>query len=226
MTGEQFSETFVRIPLFIFMLFIILGSYAVLATLVQAIQSRKVGTIVKILAIEMVALFVEVVFLYREFVDSLVPWFAQYASEDFSLGIFGTLFIASLAWVGIRGLSWFLFANHGTPTIMAVIQATGIQRVENQPANQNLTVDYTQGFTHKIKEEMFWVQKKGDELVAAFILPPLQVMAATVNFCTLLVIATHLFQLPFKNVSEVLESKELLQRIPKKVTAKPEERYV
>ena len=40
---------------------------------------------------------------------------------------------------------------------------------------------------NKIKEDMAWIQKAGDDLLASFILPPLQVIAAAINFCTLLV---------------------------------------
>src|SRR4030066_1851154 len=124
-TGEQLHPYFIRIPLFIFLLFIIMGSYAVLSTFVAAVKSKNISSILGIGVIETVALFVEVVFLFREFVDSLVPWFAQY-SEGFELGIFWTLAIACLAWFGIRSISWFLFAAHGTPTILSVIQGKGL----------------------------------------------------------------------------------------------------
>ena len=49
---------------------------------------------------------------------------------QFHLGIFGTLAIAGFAWLGIRGMTWFLFAQSGTPTIMALIQRTGLQGQE------------------------------------------------------------------------------------------------
>jgi len=93
--GTQLTETGIRIPLFLFMLFIALGSYAVLSSFTDAIKSRDWMTVIKIGVVESVALFVEVVFLYREFVDALVPWFAQHASHKFDLGIGGTLLIAS-----------------------------------------------------------------------------------------------------------------------------------
>src|SRR5208337_3050662 len=113
--------------LYFFLLLLILGSYSVLATWADAIKSKNIASIIKITAIEVVALMVEVMFLYREFVDSLVPWFAQHSSGKFDLGITGTLGIAFMAWLGIRGLSWFLFAAHGTPTIMAIIQGSGLK---------------------------------------------------------------------------------------------------
>ncbi len=126
LAGTQMTETAVRIPLFLFMLFIVLGSYAVLSTWASALKSRDWPTIVKIGVVELVAMFVEIVFLYREFVDALVPWFAQHTSGKFELGIVGTLAIAGVIWLGLRSLSWFLFASAGTPTIMAIIQRQGV----------------------------------------------------------------------------------------------------
>ena len=120
-TGEQLSEFVIRIPLFIFLLFIVLGSYAVLSTLVDTAKGKNMSSLAGIIVVEIVVLFVEVMFLYREFVDALSPWLAQ-QSDGFELGIFWTLAISAFAWFGIRSVSWFLFAAHGTPAIMAVIQ--------------------------------------------------------------------------------------------------------
>lgn len=209
-TGEQLSGNVVRIPLFIFLFFVVLGSYAVLSNLVTAVKSKNATQIAGIGVIELVVLFVEVVFLYREFVDSLVPWFAQY-SEGFELGIFWTLAIACMAWFGIRSISWFLFAAHGTPTILAVIQGKGLGLASaREPAKARLAAFSTE-FISKIKEEANWVKTKGDELLAAFMLPPLQVVAATVNFFALLINGKHLFQLPFTSMESILSSKSLLE---------------
>ena len=77
LAGTEMTEAAVRIPLFLFMFFIVLGSYAVLSTFTAAVRSRDWPTIVKIGVVELVAMFVEVVFLYREFVEgisSLASW--------------------------------------------------------------------------------------------------------------------------------------------------------
>jgi hypothetical protein len=204
-TGEQLSENFVRLPLFVFLFFIVLGSYAVLSTLVDVVKSRRVSAILGIIVIEIVVLFVEVVFLYREFVDSLVPWFAQY-SENFDLGIFWTLAISGFAWFGIRSLSWFLFAANGTPTILAVIQGKGLALSQHDAPAKRRSFYISSEFMNKIKEETAWVQAKGEELVASFILPPLQVVAAAINFCTLLISNGHLFELPLKNIAAITKT--------------------
>ena len=207
MTGEQLSELTIRVPLFLFMFFIVLGSYSVLSTLADALKMKSIPNIIKIAVIESVAMFVEVVFLYREFVDSLVPWFAQHASKDFQLGIVGTLAIAGVTWFGVRGLSWFLFAAHGTPTIMAVIRGAGVRPAspDSQPRDvKELLLTYN--FINQIKGETGAIRKMGDELLASFVIPPLQVIAACVNFCVLLITTEHLFRLPFKSMEDVMSS--------------------
>ncbi|MFQ5510935.1 MAG: hypothetical protein ACE5EO_03715 [Candidatus Krumholzibacteriia bacterium] len=217
-TGEQLSEAFIRIPLYIFLLFIVLGSYAVLSNLVDSVKGRSASSIFGIGAIEIVVLFVEVVFLYREFVDSLVPWFAQY-SENFELGVFWTLAIACFVWFGIRSLSWFLFAAHGTPTILAVIQGKGVKMSGRSKRPKNQFLEISSGFWSKMKTETPWIQAKGEELLASFILPPLQIIAAGLNFLTLLVITSHLFPLPFKNMEAITYSENLLKNMSDKSSA-------
>lgn len=215
LTGARLSVTFVRIPLFLFMLFIVLGSFAVLSTWKDAIQRKDIGAIVRISVIELVTIFVEVVFLYREFVDSLVPWFAQH-SQNFELGIVGTLLIAGFAWVGIRGMTWFLFASHGAPTLMAIIQGTGLKTGgKSERVAVSSAFLQSSDFLKALKADSQWIHQKGDELLGSFILPPLQIIAAGINFCTLLVTSQHLFELPFKSLKDVMETKVTPRKINK-----------
>lgn len=212
MTGNQLSENFIRAPLFLFMLFIVLGSYSVLSTWSEAVRNRNIPAIIKIGAIEAVAIFVEVIFLYREFVDALVPWFAQHSSKDFQLGVFGTLAIATLTWLGIRSMSWFLFASSGTPTIMAIIQGTGLQRSKSEPEHAlKKSFQLTVNLITQIKAESEWIQRRQEELLGAFLLPPLQVIAAALNFCSFLMTTQHLFELPFRSVKDLKDSKMLIR---------------
>jgi len=215
LTGGELSEAVIRIPLFLFMLFLILGSYAVLSAWTEALKTRNIPSILKISMVEAVAAFVEVLFLYRELVDSLVPWFAQHTSKDFDLGMGGTLALGFLAWLGVRGMTWFLFASHGVPIITAVIQGTGLKKVEgsDRPAMGDAFA-YTTSFYYHFKTDADWVRQKSDELLGAFILPPLQVVSAVVNFFILLIASRHLFDLPFKGFRDIMRSKELLEPKP------------
>jgi hypothetical protein len=215
LTGSELSEGVIRIPLFLFMLFLILGSYAVLSAWTKAIATRNVGAIIKITLVEGVAALVEVLFLYRELVDSLVPWFAQHTTGDFDLGIAGTLAIGFLAWMGVRGMTWFLFASHGVPVLTAVIQGAGIKTpAAGEKAAVGEAFTYTTAFYYHFKADADWVKEKSDELVGAFILPPLQVVSAVVNFFILLIANRHLFDLPFKGFREVMRSRELMEAKP------------
>jgi hypothetical protein len=211
-TGEQFSINLIRIPLFIFLFFIVLGSYAVLSTFVDALKKKDVSAIIGIGVIEVIVLFVEVVFLYREFVDALVPWFAQY-SENFELGIFWTLAISCFAWFGIRSLSWFLFASHGTPTLMKIIRGESIRSSQTEQSIPRERTVFSTGYLDSLKETGEWMQAKGEELLEAFMLPPLQVIAASVNFCILLISGHHLFDLPLKSFNNIVDSKKLFAKV-------------
>jgi hypothetical protein len=217
-TGEQLSVTLVRIPLFTFLFFIVLGSYAVLSTFVDSVKEKDISQILGIGAIEIIVLFVEVVFLYREFVDALVPWFALYA-ENFQISMIGILAIAAFMWFGIRSLSWFLFAAYGTPTIMSIIQGKGVNvkkaKKDTSKKDEN-SWNLSNGFMQTLKENADWVQEKGQELLAAFMLPPLQIIAAAINFLTLLISGTHLFELPFKTLDDIEPSSVLIERISEK----------
>lgn len=76
--------------------------------------------------------------------------------------------------------------------------------------------DITNGFMETIKKDAEWVQNKGEELLAAFMLPPLQVIASSINFLTLLVSGTHLFDLPFKSMDDIKESNVLIETLSKR----------
>lgn len=212
LAGTEMTEAAVRIPLFLFMFFVVLGSYAVLSTFTAAVRTRDWPTIVKIGVVELVAMFVEVVFLYREFVDALVPWFAQHTSGNFELGIVGTLAIAGTTWLGIRSLSWFLFANSGTPTIMAIISRQG---VGSRPANgaPPVTTLFSESFTGRLRKEFEWVATEGERLVDAFLVPPMQVVAAALNFVTLLVANRHLLDLPLQSVRDFKDARTLAKEL-------------
>jgi hypothetical protein len=209
LAGTQLSETAVRIPLYLFMLCIILGSYAVLSTWASALRSKDWAAIVKIGVVEVVAMFVEVVFFYREFVDALVPWFAQHTSGNFDLGITGTLAIAGVTWLGLRSLTWFLFASAGTPTIMSIIQGQGVGNRGVANGTRPAFSLFSESFTGKLRKEFDWVAAEGQRLLDAFLVPPMQVVAAALNFVTMLVASRHLLELPLESVRDFKDARLL-----------------
>ena len=208
LAGTQLTETGIRIPLFLFMLFIALGSYAVLSSFTDAVKSRDWAAIVKIAVVESVALFVEVVFLYREFVDALVPWFAQHAGAHFDLGIGGTLAIAGLVWLGVRSLSWFLFAGAGTPTILAIISGQGVMAAPPGTPPDEFKL-FSDGFSNQLRTEFEWAGNEGQKLLDAFLVPPMQMVAATLNFVTMMCANRHLLDLPLNSIQDFKDARTL-----------------
>jgi hypothetical protein len=208
LAGTQLTETGIRIPLFLFMLFIALGSYAVLSSFTEAVKSRDWATIVKIGVVESVAMFVEIVFLYREFVDALVPWFAQHTSQKFELGIGGTLAIAGMVWLGVRSLSWFLFASAGTPTILAIISGQGVMANPGGAPPEEFKL-FSDGFSNQLRTEFEWAGNEGQKLLDAFLVPPMQMVAATLNFVTMLCANRHLLDLPLNSIQDFKDARTL-----------------
>ncbi len=216
MAGLELQEFAVQIPLFLMLYLFVLGSYAVLSSLGDAFKEKNTSKIIQIVIFEVFVLGFEVMFLYREFVDALVPWFAQHSGGEFRLGIIGTLSIAAFAWMGIRGMTWFLFAQTGTPTILAIIQRTGLNTKgsdkKSGKGEQAKRFAYIEAAIDYIKRDINWIHEKGDEMLGAFILPPLQIVAATINFFSLLFTSNHLFDLPFKKASDLIYARELISR--------------
>jgi len=58
-----------------------------------------------------------------------------------------------------------------------------------------------------------WFSKKGEEITAAFILPPIQVIAAMINFIMVLLTGKFLFNLPIKSMSDLKDTKQMLGQV-------------
>src|SRR2546426_4336748 len=113
--------------LWAFLVLLVAGSFACVQVVTDAIKAKKVGTIVQMLVVESAVMFFEVIFLYRELIDAITPWIAQQSGNSVQLGIFATLALASFGWLGVRGMSWFLFGRFGTPALLAVLSRQGIE---------------------------------------------------------------------------------------------------
>jgi len=227
---DSFAESefeggiWLKAVLFVVFTFFVLGSYAVIHTLGVAIKERKWGSVVAYGLIELIVAAVETVLFYREFVDALVPWFAQYAGDKFELGIIGTLSIAFFAWFGIRCMTWFLFGASAIPVLLAMIQRTGIDMKDSgrnassaMSKNPNPMMIYVHNALSEFRDEMDWVQAKGEVILSSFLVPPLQILASCINFCTLLIGGNHLFSLPFRSYKDILDTRDLIEKARKSV---------
>ena len=207
------DQTKMQVVLYLMMFAFVLGSYAILSTWGEAIKKKDVPKIVQIGVFEAFVMVFEVLFLYREFVDALVPWFNQYTNGG-SVGLIPILAVSTFAWLGIRGMTWFLFATAGTPTIIAIIQRTGLPGGSaGGPTKPGTSVVHIKTAMENIKKEMGWVQDTADDLLGAFILPPMQIIAAVINFCTLLITGRHMFKLPFEEIKDLHIQKPIVEQM-------------
>ena len=198
--------------LYVFLLIIIMGSFAALQALNDAIRTRKVKSIIQMVVIELIVMGFEVMFLYRELVDAITPWIVQ--QTGMRVGMFFTLTVSSFGWIAIRGMTWFLFAQYGTPPLLALIsrqpveQAEGAQR-EAAPDIREVSRWWQQPI-QDFKNEIDWLHRKFNELLEFLTLPILQVLAVILNFCTILLTSKPVFNLPFKELKDVMDTREIL----------------
>jgi hypothetical protein len=190
--------------LFVFLLLLVMGSFACVQALVDAIRTRQFKYVAQMVAVELFVGFFEVMYLYREIVTTLIPTIADQRA--------GTIVVATCGWLGIRGLTWFLFAQYGTPPLMALISRRPLMpREAMPPAMASMDAPaWWEGPMHDFRRETEWLHAASDRLIEYFALPALHVAAAAVNFAMVLVASRPVFNLPFKGLDEIPESRSIL----------------
>jgi hypothetical protein len=118
LTGFQVNPIVLVVLLWPFLTIIIAGSFACIQALNDAIKARQAATIVQMILVQITVAMFQVLFLYRELVDALAPWLAQ---QGVTLGVVSTFGLATCAWVGVRGMTWYLFGRSGAPTLAAML---------------------------------------------------------------------------------------------------------
>ena len=118
LTGHSVNPVALVFGLWIFLTIIIAGSYACIQVLKDAIAARQIGHIVQMILVQIVVAMFQVLFLYRELVDSFTPWLAMHG---ISLGLVTTFGLAFCAWLGVRGMTWYLFGRAGAPALIAAL---------------------------------------------------------------------------------------------------------
>jgi hypothetical protein len=207
LTGFEPNPVMLSALLYIFLFFLVGGSFACVQALNDAFKTKKYGTIVSMTLIEIVVAMFEVLFLYRELVDAITPWMAQ---QGFNMGIVGVLLLSFAGWLGVRGMTWFLFGRYGTPALIAVLARETISRdggsVDIAPPRQP---EFWKAPISALKAEVDWFKKEARELFELLTLPVLQLMASGFNFCLVVLLGRPLFTLPFRTLEEVLAASPL-----------------
>jgi len=201
LTGYEVNALALSLILWVFLAIIIAGSFACIQVLNDAIKAKETGNIVFMILVEVSVAMFEVLFLYRELVDAMTPWLAQ---QGVQLGIFGTIGLAVFGWVGVRGMTWFLFGRFGAPALLAVLSRQPMGAEAASHGAGSTMADYWKGPIAALKAEREWFRKEGREMFELVSLPVLQVVAAGMNFLFVLFTGRGHFTLPFKSIEEVL----------------------
>ncbi len=220
--GTDRSSPLVMPLLFVFLFLIIMGSFAALQALTDAIRTKQAKLIVQMTIIELIVMGFEAMFLYRELVDAITPWIMQQTGVRMGVGF--TMGIACMGWIAIRGMTWFLFGQFGTPPLLALIARRPVgQAGEEQKQYASSSVPEALQWWRKpiqeFKNEIEWLHKKFNELLEFLTLPILQVLAVILNFFMILMTARPIFNLPFKELKDVMDTREILiarNLVPKK----------
>ncbi len=204
-TGYDVNPLFMVPILWIFLYILIAGSFACIQVLNDAIKTRQFGQIVAMIAVEFAVALFEVLFLYRELVDAITPWLAQ---NGFTLGVYGTIGLALFAWVGVRGMTWFLFGRFGAPAMLGLLGRTAMGQEFGGGAQGGTPagLEFWKGPINALKAEREWFKKEGKEVFELMSLPILQLLAAGFNFLIVAVVGKPHFSLPFRSIDEVLAS--------------------
>jgi len=190
--------------MFVFLLLLVMGSFACAQALVDAVRTRQLRYIGQMIAVEIFVAFFEVMFLYREIVAALIPSLADQEA--------GMIVVATCGWLGVRGMTWFLFGQYGTVPLMAFMSRRPVASPEGAKLTGSAVASsaWWEGPLGDFRHETEWLHAAGDRLLEYLALPALHVAAAAVNFAMVLLASRPVFNLPFKGLDEIPESRTIL----------------
>jgi hypothetical protein len=199
----QAGVRFVGPTLFVFVFLLVLGSFACVQALVDAVRTRQLKYVGQMLAVGIFVAFFEVMFLYREVVVTFIPWFAEHPAL--------TIAAAAGGWLGVRAATWFLFGQYGTTSLISFIARRPLTSPEARAMSSTAGMpNWWEPPLRDFKAEIEWLHAKSDRLLEYLALPVLHVVAAAVNFGTVLIASRPVFQLPFKHLEEIPETRTIL----------------
>jgi hypothetical protein len=201
--------------LWMFLFMLVAGSFACVQVVTEAVKAKQTATIVQMLVVESAVMFFEVIFLYRELIDAITPWIAQQSGGSVQLGIGATLALASFGWLGVRGMSWFLFGRFGTPALLAVLsrQAVPIEG-GTRPIERAVEPGLWREPVNALKAETAWFHEEAKRMFELLSLPVLQLLAAAINFAVVAIKSRPMFSLPFQHLEDVLAATPVLHPRP------------
>jgi len=139
------------------------------------------------------------------------PWIARDAG--IRLGFWATMATASAGWLGVRAMTWFLFGQYGTAPLLAFIARRPL--VQPEAVALSVAIPAASGSWWRraiddFKAELEWLHARGDQFLEYLALPVLQLLAAGLNFGMMMIASRPVFELPFHNMKEVTDTREIL----------------
>jgi len=200
LSGSDDSRFTVPI-LYLMVLALVLGSFACVQALINAVRTKEPRFIAQIIGIELFTVFFEVMFLYRGVIEVTMPWIAK------DNGI--TVAAAVGGWLGVRGLTWFLFGQYGTPPLLALIARRPLTDGEASPASSMREEPFWRVAMDDLRRDLDWLHIKSDEMLELLALPVVHLLGAALNFAMILTASRPVFNLPFRSLKEVTESRDM-----------------
>ena len=200
LSGSDDSRFTVPI-MYAMILALVLASFACVQALVNAVRSKEPRFIAQIIGIELFTIFFEVMFLYRGLVEVTLPWIAKDNAAMVGAAVAG--------WFGVRGLTWFLFGQYGTPPLVAIVARRPLTDGETSPASSMRSEPFWRLAMDDFRRDLDWLHIKSDEMLELLALPVVHLLGAALNFAMILTASRPVFNLPFRSLKEVTESRDM-----------------
>ena len=146
-------------------------------------------------------MFFEVMFLYRGVVEVTMPWVARNNAA--------LVATAALGWLGVRGLTWFLFGQYGTPPLLALIARQPLTEMDAPRSSALRSEPFWRPAMDDFRRDLDWLHIKSDEMLEILALPVVHLLGAALNFAMILTASRPVFNLPFRSLKEVTETRDM-----------------
>ncbi|MGH7302098.1 MAG: hypothetical protein ACRELZ_02330 [Candidatus Rokuibacteriota bacterium] len=187
--------------LYVMLLALVLASFACVQALINALRTKDPRFITQIIGIELFTIFFEVMFLYRGVVEVTMPWIAKDNGAMVAT--------ATIGWFGVRGLTWFLFGQYGTPPLLALIARRPLTDAEATYSSGMRSEPFWRPAADDFRRDLDWLHIKSDEMLELLALPVVHLLGAALNFAMILTASRPVFNLPFRSLKEVTESRDM-----------------
>jgi hypothetical protein len=206
LTGFEPNPRVMAPLLWVFLYMLVAGSFACVYVMTEAVKERRIGNIISMFIVETAVMFFEVMFLYRELIDAITPWIAQQSGGTVQLGMGATIALASFGWMGVRGMTWFLFGRFGTPALIAILSRKNMESGNAPAVKHQEAPELWRAPIEALKAETKWFHEEARRMFELLSLPVLQLFAAALNFAVVTVQSRPMFRLPFNSLDDVLHA--------------------